>query len=51
MTNYDRGREGVKNHENFADILYGGPLTTYAFGLTPLCAYADVLNVRPLIIL
>ena len=50
-TNMNKGREGVKNHENFADILYGGPLTTYAFGLIPLCADADVLNGRPLIIL
>ena len=50
-TNMNKGREGVKSPENFADILYGWPLTTYAFGLTPVRADADVLNGRPLIIL
>ena len=48
-TNMNKGREGVKNPENFADVLYGWPLTTYAFWLTPL--RADVLNGRLLIML
>ena len=27
MTNSDRGREGVKNHENLADVICTCPLT------------------------
>ena len=29
MTNSDRGREGVKNHENLADVICACPLAVY----------------------